>query len=79
MKEVAVGTYEDKDGNLVDASGKVLVPAEKRTKCEVFSRIVGYMRPVAGWNKGKQAEWKDRKVFTAPKIDSPEPQEGGDA
>ena len=35
----------------------------KRTKCEVYSRIVGYIRPVAQWNEGKQAEWSDRKTF----------------
>jgi len=31
--------------------------------CEVYSRIVGYMRPVANWNKGKQAEWAERKTY----------------
>lgn len=30
--------------------------------CEVYSRIVGYMRPVNQWNNGKQ-EFKDRKLF----------------
>jgi anaerobic ribonucleoside-triphosphate reductase len=30
---------------------------------EVYSRVVGYIRPVAQWNKGKQAEWKDRVVY----------------
>lgn len=33
--------------------------------CEVYSRVVGYLRPVAQWNDAKQAEFKDRKVFTA--------------
>ncbi|MBN1543886.1 hypothetical protein JW898_00310 [Candidatus Woesearchaeota archaeon] len=32
-------------------------------KCEVFSRVVGYMRPVQQWNKGKQEEFKDRVEF----------------
>ena len=32
-------------------------------KCEVFSRVVGYMRPVQQWNKGKKEEWKDRVEF----------------
>jgi ribonucleoside-triphosphate reductase len=32
-------------------------------KCEVFSRVVGYMRPVQQWNKGKKAEFKDRAEF----------------
>ena len=30
---------------------------------EVYSRVVGYLRPVKQWNKGKQEEFKDRKVF----------------
>lgn len=32
--------------------------------CEVFSRVVGYLRPVKQWNKGKQEEFKLRRVFT---------------
>ena len=35
----------------------------ERTKCEVFSRIVGYIRPISNWNEGKLAEFKDRKTF----------------
>lgn len=31
--------------------------------CEVYSRIVGYIRPVNQWNKGKQAEFHNRKTF----------------
>lgn len=30
---------------------------------EVYSRIVGYMRPVSQWNNGKRAEFDDRKLF----------------
>jgi len=33
------------------------------TTCEVFSRIVGYLRPVEQWNEGKQEEFADRKTF----------------
>lgn len=33
------------------------------TKCEVYSRVVGYLRPVQGWNKGKQEEFAMRKTF----------------
>jgi hypothetical protein len=32
-------------------------------KCEVYSRVTGYFRPVANWNKGKKEEFKDRKTF----------------
>ena len=31
--------------------------------CEVYSRVVGYLRPVNQWNVGKQQEFKDRKEF----------------
>jgi hypothetical protein len=31
--------------------------------CEVYSRVVGYLRPVNQWNKGKVAEWNMRKEF----------------
>lgn len=37
-------------------------------QCEVYSRIVGYMRPVNQWNEGKQQEFKDRKLFNHNKI-----------
>jgi hypothetical protein len=32
-------------------------------ECEVFSRVVGYYRPVQFWNDGKRAEFFDRKTF----------------
>jgi ribonucleoside-triphosphate reductase len=31
--------------------------------CEVYSRVVGYIRPVSQWNEGKQKEFADRKEF----------------
>jgi len=31
--------------------------------CEVYSRIVGYLRPISQWNKGKQEEFKERKEY----------------
>jgi len=33
--------------------------------CEVYSRIVGYLRPVQQWNLGKQQEFKERKEYKA--------------
>jgi ribonucleoside-triphosphate reductase len=35
----------------------------KRTRCEVYSRVVGYLRPVDQWNVGKQTEFGERKEF----------------
>lgn len=53
---------EDAEGNLVLEDGTV-IPERERIKPEIYSRCVGYLRPVEAWNKGKQAEFGDRKVF----------------
>ncbi len=31
--------------------------------CEIYSRVVGYLRPVKQWNKGKQEEFDQRHTF----------------
>ena len=36
--------------------------------CEVYSRVVGYLRPVSQWNNGKQQEFKERKEFKLTKT-----------
>ena len=36
---------------------------EVKVPCEVYSRIVGYLRPVQNWNAGKQGEFAERVVF----------------
>jgi len=40
-----------------------LIKKPKRTKCERYSRIVGYLRPLNQWNEGKLAEFNDRVMF----------------
>jgi len=45
------------------------LPGEKQTcercgcECEVYSRVVGYLRPVKQWNKGKKEEFRERKTY----------------
>ncbi|MEM7821489.1 MAG: ribonucleoside triphosphate reductase [Candidatus Aenigmatarchaeota archaeon] len=34
------------------------------SSCDVYSRVVGYYRPVQNWNEGKQEEFKQRKEFS---------------
>jgi len=36
--------------------------------CEVYSRVVGYLRPVSQWNFGKKEEFKMRQTFKINKI-----------
>ena len=45
-----------------------------KAKTEVYSRVVGYYRPVQQWNRGKQEEYQNRKTFsisTAPAEEEP--------
>ena len=37
-------------------------------KPEVYSRIVGYFRPVQNWNDGKKTEYSNRKEYIADKM-----------
>jgi len=41
--------------------------------CEVYSRVVGYLRPVDQWNDGKQAEFAMRKTFDRSVVMAPAP------
>jgi anaerobic ribonucleoside-triphosphate reductase len=41
---------------------------EERQPCEIWSRVMGYHRPTTGWNKGKQQEHRDRKMFREEKV-----------
>ena len=38
-------------------------PEDLRLPCDVYARIVGYMRPVSAWNQGKQQEFEERVTF----------------
>jgi len=44
-------------------SGEHFVCPQCHARSEVYSRIVGYLRPVQQWNKGKQEEYGERKHF----------------
>ncbi len=39
---------------------RFMLKVKKRIPVEVYSRVVGYFRPVNQWNKGKQEEFFDR-------------------
>ena len=36
---------------------------EKRTKCVIYTRVMGYHRPVESFNLGKKGEHKERVKF----------------
>ena len=40
----------------------------KGTKCEVYTRVTGFIRPTSQFNPGKKAELNMRKMFTVSKC-----------
>jgi len=44
--------------------GEVQTCPQCEEEIEIYSRIVGYLRPVATWNDGKQQEFKERTPYT---------------
>jgi anaerobic ribonucleoside-triphosphate reductase len=36
---------------------------EERTRCEVWTRVMGYHRPVSAFNDGKKSEHQERQSF----------------
>lgn len=54
--------------DVVDIQKKIIELKEqmkevKGTKCEVWSRVVGYLRPVQSFNVGKKEEFTLRKTY----------------
>lgn len=44
---------------------------EGRTRCEVWTRVMGYHRPVESFNVGKQSEHAERKFFREESFSEP--------
>jgi anaerobic ribonucleoside-triphosphate reductase len=41
---------------------------EKKCEVELFSRVTGFFRPVQSWNKGKAAEFEDRREYDIAEV-----------
>lgn len=42
------------------------LPTEKRQPCEIWTRVMGYHRPVSSFNAGKKSEYTERRFFSEP-------------
>lgn len=58
----AAGCGDATIGNMRPAMDKPDA-AQLKVPCEVYSRIVGYLRPLRDWNKAKRVEYEERKAF----------------
>lgn len=54
---------EQRDGVVVDG---VELSNDERQECEVWTRVMGYYRPVHMYNIGKQGEFHERVEFAMP-------------
>ncbi|GIX21365.1 MAG: hypothetical protein KatS3mg121_0148 [Gammaproteobacteria bacterium] len=43
--------------------GAITLREEERQRCEVWTRVMGYHRPVSSFNPGKQSEHRERRFF----------------
>ncbi len=51
---------------MAESNEKMVLKDEERTRCEVWTRVMGYHRPVSGFNVGKKGEFYERKYFKEP-------------
>ena len=42
----------------------------KRTPCEIYTRVMGYLRPVSAYNIWKKSEFYSRKYFDEKKVNN---------
>ena len=69
-------TIKTKDSRIAPIAQKCLpsitvssLKDEERTRCSIWSRVMGYHRPVSYYNIGKKQEFADRLNFKEPKED----------
>ena len=59
-------------GEFIPSEDIVKPPESKRTRCEIYSRVVGYLRPVNQWNDGKKEEFSMRTRYPIPQGENGE-------
>lgn len=48
----------------IEADATTLLSDDERQRCEVWTRVMGYHRPVSSFNKGKKGEFAERTAFS---------------
>ena len=51
------------ESTTMSANPNIPLTDEDRTRCEVWTRVMGYHRPVAAFNAGKRSEHQERRYF----------------
>ncbi len=50
----------------MQTQNKITLKEQERQRCEVWTRVMGYYRPVSQFNRGKQSEFAQRQFFVEP-------------
>lgn len=58
-----IAPIENANEDLLLTNGEILVPRLKRQLTEIYTRVVGYLRPLSQFSKAKQLEHQQRKNF----------------
>jgi len=54
---------------VLDKNEALALTDSERQPCEVWTRVMGYFRPVSSFNRGTQGEYHERKCFLESKCD----------
>ena len=46
----------------------IIIPDKYRQLCEIWTRVMGYYRPVSDFNIGKKQEHRERKMYSEGKT-----------
>jgi hypothetical protein len=49
---------------------RIELPDDERQRCEVWTRVMGYHRPVASFNIGKKGEHYERRFFQERRLEA---------
>lgn len=49
------------------ATAKIELADDERQRCEIWTRVMGYHRPLSSFNIGKQGEYAERLCFAEPR------------
>jgi anaerobic ribonucleoside-triphosphate reductase len=55
--------------NVIDQETEITLTPEERQPCEIWTRVMGYHRPVSSFNRGKQGEFHERNCFREVNLD----------
>lgn len=51
------------------ATDGITLSDDERQPCEIWTRVMGYHRPLASFNQGKQGEFAERRYFVEGSCD----------